>query len=129
MLNLHVQFAQLASIALIMIQSRREYQSMCKLVTIRLKVLIHLPIRELAQMEPTARKMVHMKLVLRVTDVMMMTVMLTLFLSSVLPVKSVQDHHRPRLQTVQLVATHLPELQSAQFAHLAITVQTLITQK
>ena len=129
MLNPRVQFAQLASTALIMTQTHRACRSMCKLVTTRLRVHTHLPIRELAQMEPTARKMVLMKLALPVTGVMMMTVMLTPFPSSALLEGSVPGHHRPRLQTVQLVATRSRELQSARYARLAITVQTQITQR
>ena len=77
MQNLRAQFAQLASTALIMTQTRRACQSMCKLVTIRLRVHLHPPPRELAQMEPTAKKMALMKLALPVTAVMMTTVMLT----------------------------------------------------
>jgi hypothetical protein len=50
---------------------------MCKLVTIRLRVHLLPPQRELAQMEPTAKKMALMKLALLVTAVMMTTVMLT----------------------------------------------------
>ena len=129
MLNLRVQFAQPASTAPIMTQTHRACQSMCKLVTTRLRVHLHLPVRELAQMEPTARKMVPMKLALLVTDAMMMTVMLTPFPSSVLLEPSVPGHQRPRLQTVQLVATLSQELQSAQYVLLAITVQTQITQR
>ena len=77
MLNLRARFAQLASTALIMIQTHRECQSMCKLVTIRLRAHSHPPLRGLAQMEPTAKRMALMKLALLVTGVMMTTVMLT----------------------------------------------------
>jgi hypothetical protein len=77
MRNLRAQFAQLASTAQIMIQTRRACRSMCKLVTIRLRVHSLPPLRELAQMEPTAKKMALMKLALLVTAVMMTTVMLT----------------------------------------------------
>ena len=129
MLNLRAQFAQPASTALIMTQTHRECQSMCKLVTTRLRVHLHLPVRGLARMEPTARKMVHMRLALLVTDVMMMTVMLTPFPSSAPLELSVLGHQRPRLQTVQLVATLSQELQSAQYAHPAITAQIQTTQR